>query len=354
MLNLYRRHIRKCPHDGRDSLRCQCPIWIDWVLPDGERFQKSLGLKDWQAAQRRARDMESEGITNAGEAITVQKAIDDFTKDATNTIKASTVEQYTRLLKRLSAYCKENGLLFLKQLTVVEVRNFRNSWTTYSPRTAGKHIEKLKRFFNWCGENGWVALNPAKPLRAPKVGDTDVVPFSEEEIGKILKAADAYTGRNREKLKVLIDLMLITGLSISDAVTLSKSRVSQQSSGWVLELRRTKTGVAVRCPIPDDLAARFMKLDRDTPFWTGTSDTEDATKNFQKIFKRVFRRAGVKGTPHQLRHTTVKRLLVKGVPIGHIASLLGHSEQVCRKHYSKWIGDRQTALDNVIRATWTA
>jgi site-specific recombinase XerD len=85
---------------------------------------------------------------------------------------------------RLNRYCKEHGYVFLKQLGVVQVREFRNSWTMYSLRTAGKHIERLKRFFSWCVENGWLKESPAKPLKPPKVGDTDVVPFSEEEVEK--------------------------------------------------------------------------------------------------------------------------------------------------------------------------
>lgn len=353
MLNLFRWHTKRCPHDSRDYIKCQCPIWMDWTLPDGKRIRKSLGLKDWQAAQRRARDMEAEGIVSAGEkTVTVEKALDAFETDAANVIKASTLKQYKRLFRRMRAYCQSKGLVFLKQLTVVEVRNFRNSWSTYSPRTAGKHIEKLKRFFGWCQENGWIAANTAKPLRAPKVGDTDVVPFEENEIEKILKACDEYKGRNQEKLRILVDIMLITGLSISDAVTLSKSRVTKQESGWVCELRRIKTKVSVRCPLPDDLAQKFIKLDRETPFWTGESDIEDAAKNYQKIFVRVFKAAGVKGTPHRFRHTTAKRLLIAGVPIGHVSALLGNSEQICRKHYSKWVSERQTALDNTIRATW--
>ena len=170
MLNLWRRHTRKCPHDSREALKCQCPIWIDWTTASGERIRKPLGLRDWQAAQRRARDIEAEGITTAGEAITVQRASDAFQTDARNNIQASTLKQYRIILARLNAYCKQHGFVFLKQLSVVEVRDFRNSWTTYSPRTAGKHIERLKRFFSWCVENGWLDDSPAKPLKSPKVG----------------------------------------------------------------------------------------------------------------------------------------------------------------------------------------
>jgi hypothetical protein len=93
--------------------------------------------------------------------------------------------------------CKQHGHVFLKQLGVVQVREFRNSWTTSSPCTAGKHIERLKRFFSWCVENGWLEQSPAKPLKSPKVGETDVIPFSEEEIKTILKASEAHEGTSQ-------------------------------------------------------------------------------------------------------------------------------------------------------------
>jgi integrase len=355
MLNLYRRHIQKCPNDSRDNLRCHCPIWMEWNH-GGVRIQKSLGIRDWQAAQRHARDMEADGIdaylTGDNGALTVLKATSDFQTDAKNNIEDSTLKQYRILLARLNAYCKEHGYVFLKQLGVVQIREFRNSWTTYSPRTAGKHIERLKRFFSWCVENGWLSESPAKPLKSPKVGETDVIPFSEEQIERILKACHDYTGPNRERLIVLTMLMLATGLAIGDASMLNKDRVVKNGTGWYVELRRAKTGTAVSCPIPNDLGKAFHALKGETPFWTGKSDLDHLTKNWRKIYKKIFKAAGVEGHPHQFRHTAAKRLLVAGLPVSHVATLLGNSEDIVRKHYSKWIPERQTAFDNAIRAIW--
>jgi site-specific recombinase XerD len=322
-------------------------------MPNGQRIRKPLGLRDWQAAQRRARDMEADGITAVGEAVTVKKATDAFETDAKNNIEASTLKQYKILLTRLNKYCEQHGYVFLKQLGVVQLRDFRNSWTTYSPRTAGKHIECLKRFFSWSVENGWLQESPAKPLKPPKVGETDVVPFSEEEIENILKACDAYGGPNRERLVVLTKLMLTTGLAIGDASMLSKDRVIKNGSGWYVELRRAKTGTAVSCPIPNDLGEVFHALEGETPFWSGKSNLEDLTKNWRKIYTRVFKSAGIDGHPHQFRHTAAKRLLVAGLSVAHVATLLANSETIVRKHYSKWIPERQQAFDSAIRSTWT-
>lgn len=106
------------------------------------------------------------------------------------------------------------------------------------------------------------------------------------------------------------------------------------------------------CPIPDELAKAFLALDGDTPFWSGKSNLDDLTNNWRKIYGSIFKAAGVKGHPHQFRHTVAKRLLVQGLSVSHVATLLGNSENIVRKHYSKWIPERQQAFDSAIRATW--
>jgi integrase len=330
---------------------------MDWTSGD-TRLQKSLEIRDWQAAQRRARDMEADGIgaylDHGTQALTVKKATDDFETDAKSNLKPPTRKLYRILFGRLNEYCRQHGYVFLKQLGVVQIREFRNSWTTYSPRTAGKHIERLKRFFSWCVENGWIQDSPAKPLKSPKAGETDVIPFSEEEVEKILKACEAYGGSNRERLIILTKLMLATGLAIGDASMLSKTRVPKNGSGWYVELRRAKTGTAVSCPIPNELGKAFHALQGETPFWTGKSDLHHLTANWRKIYTRIFKTAKIDGHPHQFRHTVAKRLLISGLPVSHVATLLGNTENIVRKHYSKWIPERQQAFEAAVRATWKA
>ncbi len=167
-------------------------------------------------------------------------------------------------------------------------------------------------------------------MKSPKVGETDVVPFSEEEVGKILKACEVYKGPSRDRLIVLTNLMLATGLAIGDASMPSKSRVPQNGTGWYVELRRAKTGTAVSCPIPNDLGKSFHALDGETPFWSGKSDLEDLMKNWRKIYTKIFKAAGVDGHPHQFRHAAAKRLLVAGLPVSHVATLLAKSENIVR------------------------
>lgn len=352
MLTLWRRHTGRCPHDSRDSRKCVCPIWMDWTT-QGRRIRKPLGLRDWQAAQQRARDLEADGlVSTSGEPVTIKKATEDFEKDAKQNIRSTTIRQYKNLFRQLNKFCDSRGLVFLKQLAVVEVRDFRNGWTL-SPRTGGKQLERLKRFFNWCIENEWLTASPAKALKAPKVGDTDVVPFTEEQVMKIFKACAEYEGGNRVRVKALVKFMLASGLRIGDAVTIDKSRIENTQEGFSVVLRTAKTGARVSCPIPDGVAKAVLGLDDDYPFWTRKSDMEDAAKNWRKILGKIFKSAGVEGHPHQFRHTFAKRLLIAEVPVGTVSILLGHSKvAITERHYSKWILERQAAVDSAVRGSW--
>ena len=107
-------------------------------------------------------------------------------------------------------------------------------------------------------------------------------------------------------------------------------------------------------PIPNDLAKAFHALQEETPFWTGKSDLHHLTANWRKIYTKIFKAVGIDGRPHQFRHTVAKRLLISGLPVSHVATLLGNTENIVRKHYSKWIPERQQAFEAAIRATWGA
>jgi integrase len=95
MLILWRRHIKSCPLNSREKLRCVCPIWIDWRI-GGQRIRKPIGLRDWQRAQQRARDWEAEGFADAGKVQIVKEACDRFLNDA-----KARVGNWQRAMKRL-------------------------------------------------------------------------------------------------------------------------------------------------------------------------------------------------------------------------------------------------------------
>ena len=67
---------------------------------------------------------------------------------------------------------------------------------------------------------------------------------------------------------------------------------------------------------------------------------------------KVFKVAGPfteRPTPHRFRHTFVRILLEKGVPVADVAELIGDTEAILKAHYAKWMPARQARLTKILK-----
>jgi hypothetical protein len=152
MLVLWRRHADDCPHiaKGRDYQKCRCPIWIDWRI-NSKRIRKPLDTRDWQVAVTKARELEIEGINTEIAPQGIKQACVKFLQDATaRSLREASHYKYRLLFKQLEAFCCSPGLTFLSQLTVEELRLFRESWPNknMSARKKLEHLKAAFRFFH--------------------------------------------------------------------------------------------------------------------------------------------------------------------------------------------------------------
>jgi hypothetical protein len=106
-LNLYRRHLPKCPHRDKGSayVKCSCPIWCDGTL-NGKRYRHSLGTRDWGRAGRRMAKLEEPG---ARLPKPIPQAIEAFQASGENHARA-TRTKYKRVLRFFAALVASRGL----------------------------------------------------------------------------------------------------------------------------------------------------------------------------------------------------------------------------------------------------
>lgn len=235
MLSIYRRHTKGCPHrsEGRKYRRCRCPIWVDGFLGKSE-IRKSTGLRDWEKAQALVRQWEAEG--NVAEAspgpVTIEEAWEQFLHDAAaRGLREPSLYKYRLLRRQMKTFAEAHGLRFVKEFDVVLCRKFRSSWP-HQNLAALKTLERLRAFFRFCQESGWIAENPARKIKNPKVTQTPTMPYTKEEMTKVLTGCDDYArtypkaGKgNAARLRALVLLFRYSGLRIRDAVTLSRDRI---------------------------------------------------------------------------------------------------------------------------------
>lgn len=225
MLILFRRHEKGCCYTGREEKRCRCGIWLDWHVA-GKRYRKPLGLRDWQLAQQRARDLEANGFIENRVSPTIEEGCKKYLADAeARQLREPTLYKYRLLLKQLKAYAQQHGLVFISDFDLERTSAFRESWNNKG-MAARKKLEALRTFFAFAVDRGWIKENYAKKVKLPKFTDTPVMPFTAEQMETILKTIPKYPDKkNAVRLKALVLLLRYSGLRLTDAVTISRERI---------------------------------------------------------------------------------------------------------------------------------
>lgn len=339
-------------------MKCRCPLWGKGML-EGEPYQKSLKTRSFGRAQQIIREIE-DGKRPKEKHISIKDALAAFiTECEARNLTEPTLRKYLSLRETLGGFCRDRGILRLSDCSGEVVREFRGS-RKISARTSSKELERLRAFFRFCVDNDWLQKSPAKSIKAPIVREKPVLPFTEKEVDTILfisaNPGAALTKAGHPKTVVdprttlFIKVLLLTGLRIIDVSKLTKDRIQQ---GRIF-LYTTKTGAPVSLPLPEDLAHELNAVPHHQIFCTptGTQKDNSLTDYWRDQTGKIFAAAGIKGHPHQFRHTMARRLLEAGASVEDVADILGNSPNIVRKHYAPWVASRQAALDSRLMALW--
>lgn len=362
MLTPYQRHKEVCPHraEGRAYRRCSCPIWVDGVFESTD-IRRSLKVTTWDEAERELERLKlylahPEGSQRG--PVTLAQAWDEFQRDAeSRQLREPTLAKYKYLRADMERFAAQEGLRFVAEFRLEELRKWRASWPNRN-LSALKKLEFVRCFLRFAHDAGWVLENAARKLKSPKITGRPTMPFTSEEMVAILKALDGYGqegSRNRRRMRALVLLLRHSGLRIGDAVTLSRERVN----GDKLFLYTSKAGTPVYCPLPPfaivALDAAIGEHERFY-FWTGNGKPKSIISDWQEKLKRLFESAKLaNGHAHRFRDTFATELLLAGVPLERVSILLGHSSiRITERHYAPWVRSRQEQLERDVRSSWRA
>jgi integrase/recombinase XerD len=361
IVHIFTRHSRTCPQTDPAWKRCRCTKWVRYTA-DGDQVRESTKAQSWAKAVEYARGIELNFDRIAAghkpkhmAPATVAQAVTAYLDyKRRQHLKPSTIRKREHWFERdLLPWCKAHLVHYVSDLDLDHLRRWASTWKL-GPLASQKKQESLRQFFTFCQSSGWVHENPAKGLSKIKVVQKPTDYFTDAEMDRMLKAAEG-------KLRVLVLLMRWSGMSIRDAVTLERARLSAEDQ---IFLYRAKTGTPVHIVIPPDVADQLRKVECSNDryfFWDGKSKPESAVGLWQKYFREMFKKADLHHAdgsrkpahPHMLRDTFAVNLLICGVPLEDVKEYLGHTSiRTTEKHYAPFVMARMERMDENLRAAW--
>jgi integrase len=359
MIALYKRHVADCEHKDKPQYkRCHCPVWFQ-TNEDGKQTRWSSKERSWDAAERKARALEQSGGARNGTKSLLQDVIEAFLIDkekGSDPVAPDTLYRHEAVLTLLKDFCARRGITLLKDITLSVITEWQHTWTLKSPAAKRGRQEKVRNFFRFAVNHEYIFKNPISAWKSVKL-DANDLHVSEDRIirskvyARIMKAVDEVpmTPENRERVKACMRLQREAGLAIVDAVGLSKDELTKEAGRFRVKTSRQKTGTSVNNPITEELGRLLLKVKNGNPkyfFASGNTLPEDAPSYFQKLYRKVFKKAGVEHTSHDLRHTYAATFLEAGADIRLLSKALGHSSiTVTEKYYAHFTTKQQDMLD---------
>ena len=404
------RHRADCRFTQKEKDgRCRCPKHLYVRLT---RARISAKTKSWETARERAKEWADnhdpavlrERAREADHAITPKLVEDAFSEFIAAKQAASsnpdgyqtTVSKYGTMSRQLVDFlnlynqgkAEAERVRYVHQISSPLLNQWMATWKSRTYWSKSKKRDNAIAFFDHCVAQKWIKTtldkdrgNPARGM-AKIVGKKDssipTLPFTPAQFQAVLQACTIYDlslatvnkaevrGKGK-RLHALCNLMRWSGLAITDAVTLRRSRLGRDNR---LVLYRTKTGNPVTVLLPPKIADELRNVPPgpdahpDYFFWSGKGRRNKAASTWQKTMRRMWPlvkpaldledREGrrIQAKSHMFRNTFAVELLKKGVSLEHVAMLLADSPEIVRDHYYPWVPALQKELERAVQSTW--
>ncbi len=242
------------------------------------------------------------------------------------------------------------------EVTPYDVQRYRDHLSAnYRPAGVNRRIAALRTFFAWAVEAGIAGTNPASGVKAIRQARRTPRALSAQEVYRLQREAAARRQLAEAKAQgavtpaviearrdeALLNLLLYTGLRVSEAAALRMEDVVLNARSGKVVVRSGKGRKYREVPLHRE-ARRALQAylevrpaDRGDTVFVGQRGTL-RTRGIQMRLEELGKAAGVKVSPHVLRHTFATRLLREaGADLVTVAALLGHESVATTAIYTQ-------------------
>ena len=320
-------------------------------------LKKAEALRDSLLAQAKGDDINGP---------TVAECIAKYLVSRERELEERTLGHHKLALERLRRFLEGQGVQYIRAMTVDHLETFK---TAGLPRdmadtTRATTDAKIRCFLRAAFRREWIKEALGLKVTTVKAVYEQKEPYTDEVVEAILEQALLLNGgthgyaKHPKTFRLLLELMLETGLRVGDAVSFDPRLLTRGDSLWIytfapLKKKRTEKPRLVKVYLTDEMKTRIEECDwlsKKGPFWYGAGT--DPAALAQAVYERM-QSIGVRTEighcrPHRFRDTFAVRKLLGGMQLDDVSRLLGHSSvKVTEAYYAKWVASRKRRLERL-------
>ena len=227
------------------------------------------------------------------------------------------------------------------------------------PKTANRYREVVCKVINWAMESERVRMpldrNPAAKVKRYREPAPEIRFLTLEQIKEQLEAL-----RLKPRLQVMVATLIYAGLRRQELLWLQVDdfvRSTTQAPNGMLRVRaktaggqswqpKTKKNRAV--PISRDLREHLDRYGAPSSahgwLFPSPNGARWQPDNFSQDLRAANQTAGLEWSSLDYRHTFGSLLAQRGVSLFQIATLMGNSPEICRRHYAALIPEAMCGM----------
>ena len=209
-----------------------------------------------------------------------------------------------------------------------------------SPLTINRKISSLSKYYDFLIKINELKSSPLKNHKRLKVQKKLIIPFSEDEI---LKVVDVFSKNFEGKRNLLIvDMLYSTGVRRDELINIKLNDVLLDENLVKVLGKRNKERLVpivlnLKSRIKDYLKFRNEIKSSSSNFFITTKGKKIGPSLVYRVVKNYFSKVStkVKTSPHVLRHSFATHMLNNGADINSIKEIMGHSSLASTQIYTK-------------------
>jgi len=257
-----------------------------------------------------------------------------------------TISSYKTDLGSLKFFCnKQSTESDLSKLNYAQLRQ----WIVWlankgiSPRTINRKTATLKSFYKFLQKIKAIETSPMinhKPLKTEK---SLQVPFSEEEMNKLIEALSCKTDFEGIRDLSMIEMLYATGIRRSELINLKLEHIDLEEQ--MLKVECGKGAKDRLVPLTDSSILTLKKYLAARNQLIVDVNNLYVTKKGKKIYGQLLYRVvenslslvslKSKRSPHMIRHSFATHLLNNGANLNAVSKLLGHESLASTQVYTQ-------------------